>query len=146
MSLSKLGAEVNNIQKLSDSPNLTPQELKTAFDQAAMDIKDYLNDILTKELDEILAKKATVEQGKGFSSNDFTNSLLAKLQGIEERANKYVHPTNAGNKHIPAGGSAGQILKYKANGEAVWSKETVINKGTANPSGGADGDFYVQYF
>lgn len=146
MSLSKLGAEVNNIQKLADSPTLTPQELKKVFDQAGIDIKEYINEILTKELDEILAKKANVEQGKGFSSNDFSNTLLKKLQGIEEGANKYTHPTNAGNKHIPAGGSAGQILRYKANGEAVWSKETVINKGTANPSGGADGDFYVQYF
>lgn len=146
MSLSKLGAEVNNIQKLADSPTLTPQELKKVFDQAGIDIKEYINEILTKELDEILAKKANVEQGKGFSSNDFSNVLLKKLQGIEEGANKYTHPTNAGNKHIPAGGSAGQILKYKANGEVVWSKETVINKGTANPSGGADGDFYIQYF
>ena len=32
----------------------------------------------------------------------------------------YTHPTTAGNKHIPAGGSAGQILKWSAAGTAVW--------------------------
>src|SRR5690606_34410770 len=32
----------------------------------------------------------------------------------------YTHPTTAGNKHIPAGGSVGQILRWSANGTAVW--------------------------
>lgn len=32
----------------------------------------------------------------------------------------YTHPTTAGNKHIPAGGSSGQILKWSADGTAVW--------------------------
>ena len=33
----------------------------------------------------------------------------------------YTHPTSAGNKHIPAGGSASQILKYSSAGTAVWA-------------------------
>lgn len=33
----------------------------------------------------------------------------------------YTHPTTAGNKHIPSGGSSGQILKWSANGTAVWA-------------------------
>lgn len=33
----------------------------------------------------------------------------------------YTHPTTAGNKHIPAGGSANQVLVYSADGTAVWS-------------------------
>lgn len=32
----------------------------------------------------------------------------------------YTHPTTAGNKHIPSGGSSGQFLGYNANGEAKW--------------------------
>ena len=32
----------------------------------------------------------------------------------------YTHPTTAGNKHIPSGGSSGQILKWSASGTAVW--------------------------
>lgn len=33
----------------------------------------------------------------------------------------YVHPITAGNKHIPSGGAANQMLKYSAAGIAVWS-------------------------
>ena len=34
--------------------------------------------------------------------------------------NKYVHPTTAGNKHIPSGGATNQILAYSADGTAKW--------------------------
>ena len=32
----------------------------------------------------------------------------------------YTHPTTAGNKHIPTGGSSGQFLGYSASGTAQW--------------------------
>ncbi len=32
----------------------------------------------------------------------------------------YTHPTTSGNKHIPSGGSSGQILKWSADGTAEW--------------------------
>ena len=35
----------------------------------------------------------------------------------------YTHPTTAGNKHIPAGGSSGQILRWSADGTAVWGND-----------------------
>ena len=35
----------------------------------------------------------------------------------------YSHPTSAGNKHIPSGGASGQILRWKANGEAQWGAD-----------------------
>lgn len=44
----------------------------------------------------------------------------AKLAGVEAGANKYVHPTGAGNNHIPAGGSVGQVLVNSGEGEAEW--------------------------
>ena len=39
----------------------------------------------------------------------------------------YTHPTSAGNKHIPTGGSAGQFLKYSASGTAVWAADNNTN-------------------
>ena len=33
----------------------------------------------------------------------------------------YVHPTTAGNKHIPSGGTTNQVLTYSSNGTAVWA-------------------------
>lgn len=46
-----------------------------------------------------------------------------KLDGVEEGANKYVHPTTSGNKHIPSGGSPGQILRWSEDGTAVWGAD-----------------------
>lgn len=40
---------------------------------------------------------------------------------------KYTHPTTAGNKHIPAGGSSGQILKWSAAGTAAWGNTDGIS-------------------
>ena len=47
----------------------------------------------------------------------------AKLNGIASNANNYSHPTSSGNKHIPAGGSAGQILRWSADGTATWGAD-----------------------
>lgn len=60
-----------------------------------------------------------------------------KLDGIATGANKYVHPTAAGNKHIPAGGSAGQILRWSADGTATWGadKDTTYNAATQTVNG-----------
>lgn len=46
-----------------------------------------------------------------------------KLNGIATGANKYVHPTTSGNKHIPSGGSSGQILRWSADGTAAWGAD-----------------------
>ena len=43
-----------------------------------------------------------------------------KLDGIQESANNYVHPDTTGHKHIPSGGSDGQVLIYSEDGTAVW--------------------------
>ena len=60
MALTKLEADVNNIQKLSDKPNeidgLTSAELKERFDKAGADIKAYINSILTEELDTLISQ------------------------------------------------------------------------------------------
>ena len=56
----------------------------------------------------------------------------------------YTHPTTSGNKHIPSGGSTGQILKYSADGTATWAAEYSYTHPTTSgnkhiPSGGASG-------
>ena len=43
-----------------------------------------------------------------------------KLNGIATNANNYTHPTSSGNKHIPSGGSSGKVLRWSADGTAVW--------------------------
>lgn len=91
-----------------------------------------------------LDNKVDKETGKGLSTNDYTTAEQTKLAGIATGATKveasstngkikingtdttvYTHPTTSGNKHIPAGGSSGQILSYSAAGTAQW--ETLLN-------------------
>ena len=57
-----------------------------------------------------------------------------KLDGIATGANKYVHPTSSGNKHIPSGGSAGQFLKWSADGTAVWGADNNTTYSVATTS------------
>jgi len=47
----------------------------------------------------------------------------------------YEHPTTSGNKHIPAGGSAGKILKWSADGTASWEDESTVTYNDFTPSG-----------
>lgn len=63
----------------------------------------------------------------------FTTALLNKLNGIAANANNYVHPSTAGNKHIPSGGSSGQILRWSSDGTAVWGTDN--NTTYSNMSG-----------
>lgn len=63
---------------------------------------------------------ATTTANGLMSSGDKT-----KLDGVATGANNYVHPTTSGNKHIPSGGSSGQILRWSADGTAVWASVTV---------------------
>ena len=69
---------------------------------------------LWTKLKALFAGKVDKVDGKGLSTNDYTTTEKNKLAGIAEGANKYVHPTSSGNKHIPSGGSAGQILPAHA--------------------------------
>ena len=74
----------------------------------------------TTYVDSVVEGKVDKIEGKGLSTNDYTNAEKNKLSGIEANANNYVHPTTAGNKHIPSGGSAGKILGWDSDGTAKW--------------------------
>lgn len=49
----------------------------------------------------------------------------------------YTHPTSSGNKHIPSGGSSGQILRWSADGTAVWGNDSNTTYGVVSTT--ADG-------
>lgn len=66
-----------------------------------------------------LDNKVDKVSGKGLSTNDYTTAEKTKLAGLSN----YSHPTTSGNKHIPAGGSSGQILRWSSDGTAVWGND-----------------------
>lgn len=52
----------------------------------------------------------------------------------------YVHPTTAGNKHVPSGGSSGQILGYDSAGTAKWITPSKSTVGLDNVDNTSDAD------
>lgn len=82
-----------------------------------------------------LESKVGKELGKGLSEANYTETEKQKLSGIADNANNYVHPTTSGNKHIPAGGSSGQILKWSEAGTAVWGAEKSYSEATTGAAG-----------
>ena len=86
--------------------------------------KNYLTehqDISGLATKEQIDEKVDKELGKGLSEANYTELEKQKLQGVEDGANNYEHPTTAGYKHIPSGGAAGQILTYSNDGTAQWA-------------------------
>lgn len=49
------------------------------------------------------------------------DGLYWQIVGDLDTNTIYTHPTTAGNKHIPSGGSSNQILAYSSDGTAKWS-------------------------
>lgn len=97
--------------------NITAAQVATALTDAGYKLTDT-----TYEL-------ATTTSNGLMSSSD-----KVKLNNIEEGANKYIHPTTAGYKHIPSGGSSGQILRWGADGTAVWGEDKDTTYSTATQS------------
>ena len=76
--------------------------------------------------------KASTASATTASAGLMSSADKVKLNGIAEGANKYTHPTTSGNKHIPSGGASGQILRWSADGTAVWGADnnTTYTAGT----------------
>lgn len=55
-----------------------------------------------------------VQKSNGVITKSFTDG------SADADVTVYTHPTTAGNKHIPSGGSANKILAYSSSGTAQW--------------------------
>lgn len=95
------------------------------------------NDYTTAEKQEVakIANKVDKVESKQLSTEDYTTAEKTKLSGIADNANNYTHPTTAGNKHIPAGGTPGQILVNTGDGTAEWQDNQGGGGGTIDYTG-----------
>ena len=59
----------------------------------------------------------------GLAIGGTSGNLLWKGKRVLTTDDSYTHPTSAGNKHIPSGGSSGQILRWSASGTATWGAD-----------------------
>lgn len=116
MALTKLTTNLNNIQALHDRPNvtdgLTADELKERFDKAGNDIKSYINNTLTEELDNVVATTYSKDEIDGLISG-LSNTYYNKTQIDNTVAT--LQPKITIGTGTPTGGSNGDIyIKYSS--------------------------------
>lgn len=106
------------------------------FDQ----MKDQLSTDAAGNLQRQIDTKADDVPGRQMSEQNYTLAEKVKLASLQN----YTHPTGNGYRHIPAGGSAGQILRWNSAGEAAWGadRDTVYTHPTTSgnkhiPAGGS---------
>lgn len=121
MSLPKLTENLNKVSSLPEKPTLQSDELQAVFDEAGNVIKEYINDTLTGAIEQsiintVQANKTTVENV--LTSTSITNALSS---------------------------AQGKVLKGLVDG-LDSSKQKAISIGSSTPSGGSNGDIYIQYF
>lgn len=115
--------------------NIEAEANKTIVDSTLSDTSDnpVQNNVVTKALNNKAENKHTHNKSE---INDFPDSLPANggnadtVNGHNVNSNVpanakftdtvYTHPTTSGNKHIPSGGSSGQILGWQSDGIAKW--------------------------
>lgn len=105
------------------------------------EIADYIADHaeVAEALNTAITNKANKDHGHNnatqSSSGFMSGADKEKLDGVDTGANNYVHPSTSGNKHIPSGGSSGQILRWDSDGTAVWGEDKDT---TYSPFNGAE--------
>lgn len=124
MSLTKLNNNLNYNQSQPDQPTKSADEMKRILDQAGIDIKEYINTILTEELDKLIESKVDKIQGKGLSEKDFTEDYETKLKGIANNANNYSLPTATGS--VLGGVKTGSNIT-NSSGTISLTKSNVTN-------------------
>lgn len=111
----------------------TPEALDTLKEIAsALGDNPNLAGTLTTEIGKKADKDHTHNDATTTTAGFMSAEDKAKLDGIAEGANNYVHPTDAGNKHIPAGGTTGQALLWTADGTAEWGTVTTTDQFVKN--------------
>lgn len=121
--------------------------------QSDWNTTDSNSDSYIKNKPSIPSKLSDLENDAGFKTTDTwkenTNSSegyvvsgsghVNKVWKTDENGNPawrddkdtvYTHPTTSGNKHIPTGGSAGQILVWSEDGTAVWGENQSSGSGS----------------
>ena len=112
---------------------------------------DTINTIIddSSELESRLNEKVDKETGKGLSTNDFTNTLKDKLDGIEAGANNYTLPTanNATKGGVTLSDSTsseyGTDDGIAATPKAVKSAYDLASKALPKAGGTIEGDLTV---
>ena len=171
--LASIAADIEAAAKAGITMEQVQAEVDAKIDElidGAPETRDTLNELAeclaTNEsavdaLNAAIGNKVDKVDGMGLSANDFTDVLLAKLNGIAEGATKteasstngnikingvetkvYSHPTGAGFEHLPSGGTVGQVLRATGSGAGTWGSN--VRSGATAPSDLAEGELFIK--
>ena len=128
-----------NGKALSANITLSSSDVGAAASGHVHDDRYYTED----EIDTLVGNTPVAEQISDHASTMASTTVSghmsasdkSKLDGIDTGANKYTHPTTAGNKHIPSGGSSGQVLGWSSSGTATWTTPRFLPSVTTSNNG-----------
>ena len=120
----------------ADLPVLNDGEMGLCIDTQEVFIGSNSTNIPVGVQTEIVNNLTETVTGKALDATQ-GKALAEQISSIPV----YTHPTTAGNKHIPTGGTVGQIMTNSASGTAVWSDPvagvTIVNGLTETVAGKA---------
>ncbi len=106
------------------------------------EILSYFAEKFSEKITSIFAKKTDIPTSlpaNGGDASTVNGQTVAANVPSEAKFTDtvYAHPATAGNKHIPAGGTSGQILRWSADGTAVWGDDnnTIYSNATTSEAG-----------
>jgi hypothetical protein len=117
MSLTKFNENVNNHQSLPDKPSQTSAELKELFDKAPNDIKTYLNNVLTAEIDSLISGIQTGKIDVTKIVNDLTTGGATNVASAE------MAKSLNNSKLDKTGGNVSGTLNIQGNNNGLYWKE-----------------------
>ena len=88
MSLTKFNNNVNNVQSLANRPTQNANQLKEVFDKAGVDIKAYLNNVLTEQIDNLISQKT--DEINNIKSNEVSLYLYNTIIISDSDNHKYI--------------------------------------------------------
>lgn len=130
-----LGGKVDKVTGKGLSTNDYTTAEKTKLSGVATGANAYVHPTHTAKSSGLY--KVTVDgTGHVSAATAVAKSDITAL-GIPAQDTVYTHPTTAGNKHVPSGGASGQILRWSADGTAVWGADnnTTYSVATASVNG-----------
>ena len=99
--------------------------------------------LVRKDQKSVIIAGTFKDENGGTSKNNFTDAYKTKLDGIAAGANKTIVENVLTSTSTTNALSAAQGKALKA---LIDGKQKNISKGTGTPSGGSNGDIYLQYF
>jgi hypothetical protein len=130
-SLGKADSSIQGVKLEGASSSLTPSS----------GVVTIPNAVATGETGETNGLMTAADKSKLDTLKEITVTSTSVSDGTTT-FNKYTHPTSAGNKHVPSGGSSGQVLVYgNSSGTASWGAVPGLSNKADKVSSATNGNF-----